>query len=72
MNYVEYTGYAASAFVLLSFLMRKMATLRVINTIGCAFFVVYGFLLPGISWPIVITNTAIITVNAYYLTKGKK
>ena len=64
---IEYVGYAASFFVLLSFIMKDMKTLRLVNIIGCSFFIVYGFLIPGISWPIVVTNVAIVIVNIYYL-----
>ena len=71
-NYTEYVGYVASFFVLLSFLMKKMTTLRLVNIVGCGFFITYGFLLPGISWPVVITNTAIVCVNVFYLMKSEK
>jgi hypothetical protein len=66
----ELAGYAASALVLVSFLMKNIRTLRIVNTIGCAFFVLYGILLQY-SWPIIITNTAIIVINLYFLGKKK-
>jgi hypothetical protein len=69
---IEYVGYAASFFVLLSFIMKDMKTLRLVNIIGCSFFIVYGFLIPGISWPIVVTNVAIVLVNLYYLFRISK
>ncbi len=69
---IEYVGYAASFFVLLSFIMKDMKTLRLVNIIGCSFFIVYGFLIPGISWPIVVTNVAIVVVNFYYLIRMSK
>jgi hypothetical protein len=67
MNYIEIIGYLASAFVLLSFLMKEMTKLRILNSVGCGFFIVYGVLL--LSWPIIITNAAIVCVNVYYLVK---
>ena len=70
-NYVEYVGYTASLFVLLSFIMKEMIKLQLVNIVGCAFFVAYGFLLPEIAWPIVFTNVAIVLVNTYYLFKLK-
>lgn len=70
-TYTEYVGYAASLFVLLSFVMKKMVTLRFVNIVGCSFFILYGFMLPGISWPIVVTNIAIVLVNSYYLIKTR-
>jgi hypothetical protein len=71
-EYVEYVGYAASFFVLLSFLMKRMLQLRLVNIVGCLFFIAYGFLLPDISWPIIITNAAIVSVNLFYLLRTKK
>jgi len=64
----ELIGYLASLFVLLSFLMRNITTLRYVNSIGCLFFVAYGALLD--SWPVIITNVAIVLVNVYYLFIG--
>ncbi|MGB3590383.1 MAG: YgjV family protein [Nonlabens sp.] len=58
-------GYIASAFVLLSFFFKSIRTLRIVNSIGCSFFVAYGILLD--SWPVIITNVGILLVNAYYL-----
>jgi len=66
----EAIGYLASLAVLISFLMKDIVKLRVINLIGCTFFVAYGILL-STSWPIIITNLAIITINLYYLIKGR-
>ncbi len=65
INFTEWMGYLASAGVLLSFLMRDIKKLRIVNSIGCAFFIVYGFLLGSI--PVIVTNIAIIGVNFYYL-----
>lgn len=64
----EFIGYLASLLVLASFLMKNMKKLRLLNTVGCALFVAYGCLL-NFSIPIIITNTAIIIINVYYLTK---
>jgi hypothetical protein len=62
----EIIGYIASAGVLVSFLMKDIKTLRIVNSVGCALFIIYGIML-GWSWPIIITNAAIIGINAYYL-----
>ncbi|WP_349254719.1 uroporphyrinogen decarboxylase [Autumnicola musiva] len=50
--------------------MKNINTLRYVNSIGCIFFVIYGILLE--SWPVVITNAAIICVNLYYLFINKQ
>ncbi len=71
ISVTEWIGYLASLFVLLSFLMKNIVTLRYVNSIGCLFFVAYGILL-ATSWPIIITNVAIVCVNIYYLFINKK
>lgn len=67
----ETVGYLASVGVLVSFLMKGIKMLRIVNIIGCSFFVVYGILL-SYSFPIIITNTIIIIINIYYLRKMNK
>ncbi len=67
----EIVGYLASLIVLISFLMKNMKTLRIINSIGCVLFVAYGILL-GFSIPIIFTNVAIVGINIYYLMKSNK
>lgn len=68
---VEWIGYLAAVIVLLSFVMKDIKKLRLINMTGCAIWVVYGVLL-NMSWPIIITNASIFCVNAYYLYKTLK
>jgi hypothetical protein len=61
----EWVGYLAMAVLLVSFMMKNVTKLRVINSVGCALFVIYGSLIT--QYPIVITNVAIILINFYYL-----
>jgi len=68
LPFTEVVGYLAMITVLVSFLMTDVVKLRMINSLGCLIFVAYGFLLQ-ISWPIVITNTAILSINVYYLLR---
>jgi uncharacterized protein with PQ loop repeat len=69
-QFSEYVGYLASLLVLISFLMKNMTYLRLVNTLGCMVFIAYGVLLTSI--PIIITNAAIVIINSYYLLKGRK
>ncbi|WP_395051146.1 uroporphyrinogen decarboxylase [Flavobacterium sp.] len=64
----EWVGYLASLVLMISFLMKNINTLRIINSIGAILFVFYGIMLVT-SWPIIITNTFILGVNIFYLTK---
>jgi len=66
----EIVGYLASAIVLLSFLMKKMKNLRLVNSIGCVAFILYGVLIN--SMPLVITNAVIVLIHMYYLKPGRK
>ena len=69
ISIVEWIGYAAMATVLISFLMKSVKKLRIVNSFGCLLFVFYGVLLDPASKPIIITNMAIFLVNIYYLFK---
>ncbi len=66
LSLTELVGYMAMALLLVSFMMKDVTKLRVVNSFGCAFFVAYGVMLVT-SWPIIITNSAIISINLYYL-----
>lgn len=71
MNQVsEYIGYLASALVLASFVMKNITYLRIVNSFGCACFIIYGVMLG--SAPIVVTNASIVLVNLYYLFKSNR
>ena len=67
VSITEYVGYLASIVLMISFLMKNIITLRIINSVGAVLFIAYGFLLLT-SWPIIITNTFILGVNLYYLS----
>ena len=67
----EIVGYLAMLVLLISFLMKNIRRLRKLNTVACALFVVYGFML-ATSWPIIISNASIMGINIYYLFLKKK
>jgi len=62
----QISGYAASVFLIISFLLKDQKKLRALNLIGCVFFVIYGFRL-GFQWPIIIPNTIIAFTQVYHL-----
>ena len=68
ISMTEWVGYLASLVLMISFLMKNINRLRIINSIGAVLFIVYGVML-AISWPIIITNAFILGVNVFYLTK---
>lgn len=72
MTLVEFMGYAAMAVLMASFLIKDITKLRLVNSVACALFVIYGLIMDPISYPIVISNAFIICVNVFYLVKGMK
>ena len=70
---IEWVGYAASLFIVLSLTMTSIIKLRIINSIGCLLFIIYGLNLNA--YPVVISNALIVMINIYnlyMLSKGKK
>ncbi|MDV7103439.1 YgjV family protein [Vibrio sp. TH_r3] len=64
---VEIMGYIASIMVAISLTMKNIVKLRIINFIGCSFFVIYGLMIGAT--PVVLTNTFIACVNVYFIVK---
>jgi len=67
IEFTEWVGYSASIILIISFMMKNVRTLRIINSAGAVLFIVYGYMLQ-ISWPIIITNVFILGANIYYLS----
>ena len=65
---IEIVGYIATFLVMLSFMMKNVTRLRIINTIGCATWVLYGFMLD--SNPVIITNIGILAINGGHLLRN--
>ena len=55
--------------VLVSMTMDNIKNLRIVNSIACAMFVIYGIALGAT--PIVVMNILVIVINLYRLSKGK-
>lgn len=64
---IEIMGYVASIMVAISLTMKDIVKLRILNFIGCSFFVVYGVMISAM--PVVATNAFIACVNVYFLFK---
>lgn len=64
-SFVSIIGYIASFLVLVSFLLKDMKKLRIVNTIGCLVFILYGVYLHSL--PVIITNSSIVCINLYFL-----
>lgn len=71
MDPIELTGYIAMILLIISFIPKKLTTIRIINLTGCIFFVTYGILL-GWKWPLIISNGLIAAIHLYHLYVNTK
>lgn len=68
---IDFIGYAASFFVVLSFLLKDNVTyIRLTNLVGCVLFVIYGIYIHSV--PIILPNAFLIFVQIYYVFFKKK
>ncbi len=67
-NWSEYVGYLASVFVILSFMLKDLKKIRIVNLVGCIAFVVYG-IFSGMLWPVIIPNAILSVIQVYHLIK---
>ncbi len=65
LTYIDLLGYLAMVILLISFIMKDVRTLRIVNSFGCLTFAIWGSLIE--EWPVVITNVSILCINLYYL-----
>ena len=71
MGITDIVGYIAMTFLVVSFIPKQVKRIRVINFIGCVFFVAYGILL-GWALPIIISNGFVAIIQVYHLINFKK
>lgn len=64
---IELVGYLASILIAISLTMTDMFKLRIINSIGCLMFVIYGLNVGA--YPVALANAIIIIINIYNLSK---
>jgi hypothetical protein len=69
MNW-EIFGYIGTVLILISFLIENVFKLRLINTIGALFWLIYGI---GImAKPTIVVNFAVIIIHSIWFIKQKK
>lgn len=68
INLTECLGYVASVIVAISFIMKSIIKLRIVNTLGAICFVIYAVAINAT--PVALINFFIICVNVYYLTQS--
>ena len=65
---IEIFGYASMLVVLISMLMSGVKTLRIVNSIACGMFVIYGFMIH--STPIIAMNVLVILINLWKIKQN--
>ena len=67
IDLIEWFGYFASIIVAVSFLMKSINKLRIVNTLGAICFVIYSASIKA--WPVALINSFIVCINIYHLTR---
>lgn len=67
MQPIEWLGISASVIILISFLMKNILWVRLVNIVGAIVFVIYGIMIGAISvW---LLNGMLVVVHMIYLGK---
>lgn len=66
---IDILGYIGSLIVLISFMMKDMKKLRLINTLACIIFIIYGIV--KVAYPVAITNIIVTIINIIFLIRNK-
>ena len=69
-GWVELIGYAGSALVAVSLLMRSILRLRFLNLMGALLFLVYGVIIGAV--PVIVLNLLTASANIYYLLQFRR
>jgi len=65
---MEIMAYIGSVIVLISFIVKDVKWLRILNNVGCLIFLIYAFY--NGKTPLILLNSGVIIVNIYHLIKG--
>ena len=69
MNW-EIFGYIGTVLILISFLVENVFKLRVLNSIGAIFWIVYGV---GImAMPTIVVNSCVLFIHIFWIIKHRK
>jgi hypothetical protein len=65
---MEILAYIGSVIIFISFLVKNVNWLRILNNVGCVIFLIYS-IYHGRT-PLIILNSGVIIVNIWHLIKG--
>lgn len=68
MSNAEILGYVASVLLLLAMMMTSVIKLRILNTLGCILYIIYGLWIHA--YPVAVMNAAIACVNFVHIGRS--
>jgi len=66
MDTLDIVGWAATIFIIISFLINNMLWLRIINMVGAVLWLTYGII--DTSYSIIFLNVIIVTIQFYKIS----
>ena len=66
MDTIDIVGWAATIFIIISFLINNMLWLRIINMVGAALWLTYGII--DTSYSIIFLNVIIVSIQFYKIS----
>jgi len=67
---IDISGYIGTVLILYSFTIENIYKLRLINSIGSVFWIIYGI---GISaGPTILVNSCVLCIHTYWFIKKRK
>ena len=66
MDTLDIVGWAATLFIIISFLINNMLWLRIINMVGAALWLTYGII--DTSYSIIFLNVIIVSIQFYKIS----
>ena len=66
-QYLEIMAYIGSIIIFISFVVKSVKWLRILNNVGCVIFLIYS-LYHGRT-PLILLNSGVILVNIWHLLK---
>ena len=66
---ISVIGYLATIFTVLSFTFKDILKLRIVSSIACILWIIYGIY--KADFPITLVNTSVLSIHIYYFIKRK-
>jgi hypothetical protein len=70
MSIFDISGYIGMGIILYSFTITDMYKLRLMNSIGCVFWIIYGIGIMAL--PTILVNSSILCIHSYWFYKNKR